>query len=217
MRRTAPLEEQAAHAEREAFDHALAPYFSELLQAARREVRHRLTIGQFEPDNPTPEELLEKALQYAWRERRILSPPLGIKAWALASVFRTADALGAREAKRRRKMTECLPEELEPDPLYQQDDEDFWQLHELDHPRNAVVFSGPVDLSSRIPRTTMSLSAASRRASAKSCSCTRFTVWHCKRSRWRSEFPRPKRNSSYQAPGIACAPQATRRPECVGS
>jgi hypothetical protein len=67
MRRTAPLEEQAAHAEREAFDHALAPYFSELLQAARREVRHRLTIGQFEPDNPTPEELLEKALQYAWR------------------------------------------------------------------------------------------------------------------------------------------------------
>jgi DNA-directed RNA polymerase specialized sigma24 family protein len=43
-------------------------------------------------------------------------------------------------------MTECLPEELEPDPLYQQDDEDFWQLHELDHPRNAVVFSGPVDL-----------------------------------------------------------------------
>jgi DNA-directed RNA polymerase specialized sigma24 family protein len=146
MRRTAPLEEQAAHAEREAFDHALAPYFSELLQAARREVRHRLTIGQFEPDNPTPEELLEKALQYAWRERRILSPPLGIKAWALASVFRTADALGAREAKRRRKMTECLPEELEPDPLYQQDDEDFWQLHELDHPRNAVVFRGPVDL-----------------------------------------------------------------------
>jgi DNA-directed RNA polymerase specialized sigma24 family protein len=42
-------------------------------------------------------------------------------------------------------MTELLPEEVEPDPLYEQDDEEFWQLHELDHPRNAEVFSGKVD------------------------------------------------------------------------
>ena len=144
MSRTAPLGGQAAHAAREAFDHALAPCYPELLQAAQREVRHRLTLGQFAPDNPTPEQLLDMALQRAWREHRRLSPALGIKAWALASIFRTGEALGAREAERSRTMTELLPEEVEPDPLYE-DDEDFWQTHELDYPRNSEVFSGTVD------------------------------------------------------------------------
>jgi RNA polymerase sigma factor (sigma-70 family) len=142
--RTAPPGRQAAHADREAFDHALTPYDPELLQAAQREVRHRLTLGQFAPDNPTPEQLLEMALQRAWRERRRLSPALSIKAWALASIFRTAEALGAREDGRSRTMTEFLPEEVEPDPLYE-DDEDFWQSHELEYPKNAEVFSGTVD------------------------------------------------------------------------
>jgi hypothetical protein len=59
--RTAPPGRQAAHAEPEAFDRAFAPYFPELLQAAQREVRHYLTLGQFEPDNPTPEQLLDMA------------------------------------------------------------------------------------------------------------------------------------------------------------
>jgi hypothetical protein len=80
------------HAKR--FDRALAPCFPEPLLAAQREVRHRLTLGQFEPDNPTPEELLEVSLQRAWRERRRLSPALGVKALALASMFRTAESLG---------------------------------------------------------------------------------------------------------------------------
>jgi len=142
--RTAPLGGQAAHAAREAFDHALAPCYPELLQAAQREVRHRLTLGQFAPDNPTSEQLLDMALQRAWRERRRLSPALGIKAWALASIFRTAEALGAREDGRSRTMTEFLPEEVEPDPLYESD-EDFWQSYELDYPRNSEVFSGTVD------------------------------------------------------------------------
>src|SRR3977135_4725388 len=142
--RTAPPGRQVAQAGREAFDHALAPYYPELLQAAQREVRHRLTLGQFAPDNPTPEQLLDMALQRAWRERRRLSPALSIKAWALASIFRRGEAVGAREAERSRTMTELLPEEVEPDPLYE-DDEDFWQSHELDYPRNSEVFSGTVD------------------------------------------------------------------------
>jgi DNA-directed RNA polymerase specialized sigma24 family protein len=144
MSRTAPPEGQDAHAEREAFDHALAP-LPELLQAAQHEVRHRLALGQFAPDDPTPEQLLDAALQHAWRERRRLSPALGIKAWALASIFRTGEVLGARAADRRRMTTELLPEEVEPDPLYQEDDEDFWQSHELDYPKDAEVFSGTVD------------------------------------------------------------------------
>jgi RNA polymerase sigma factor (sigma-70 family) len=134
-----------ARAVREAFDRALARFYSELLQEAQREVRHRLTIGQFEPDNPTPEQLLDMALQRVWRERRRLSSTLGIKALALASIFRTAEALGERESERSRTMAELLPEEVEPDPLYEDDDEDFWQSHELLYPRNAQVFSGTVD------------------------------------------------------------------------
>jgi hypothetical protein len=72
--RTAPLGGQAAHAAREAFDHGLARCYPELLQAAQREVRHRLTLGQFAPDDQTPEQLLDMAPQRAWRELRRLSP-----------------------------------------------------------------------------------------------------------------------------------------------
>ena len=71
--RTAPPWRQAAQADRQAFDRALAPTYPELLQAAQRELRHRLTLGQFAPDNPTPEQLLDMALQRVWRERRRLS------------------------------------------------------------------------------------------------------------------------------------------------
>jgi RNA polymerase sigma factor (sigma-70 family) len=142
--RTAPPGRQAAHADGEVFNHALAPYYPELLQAAQREVRHRLTLGQFAPDDPTPEQLLDMALERAWRERRRLSPALGIKAWALASIFRTGEALGTREAERSRTMTELLPEEVEPDPLYE-DNDDFWQSHQLEYPKNSEVFSGTVD------------------------------------------------------------------------
>jgi hypothetical protein len=106
--RTTPPERQAAHADREAFN-ALAPNYPELLQAVQREVRHRLTLGQFAPDEPTPEQLLDMALERAWRECRRLPPALGIRAWAPASIFRTAEALGAREDKRRRGTTDLLP------------------------------------------------------------------------------------------------------------
>jgi DNA-directed RNA polymerase specialized sigma24 family protein len=143
--RKAPQGGKAAHAEREAFDRALAPIYAELLQAAHREVRYRLTLGQFAPDNPTPEQLLDMALQRAWRQRRHLSLPLGIKALALASVFRTGEVLAARQEQRDKTTTELFPEEVEPDPLYQEDDEDFWQSHELDYPRSSEVVSGMVD------------------------------------------------------------------------
>lgn len=141
MSRTAPLGGKSARAVREAFDRALAPYYPELLQAAQREVRHRRALGQFAPDDPMPEQLLDIALQRAWRERRRLSSALGIKVLALASIFRTGEALGTRQAERSRTMTELL----QPNPLYQPDDEDFWQSHELDYPRNSEVFSGTVD------------------------------------------------------------------------
>jgi hypothetical protein len=160
-----------------------SPSYAELLQAAQREVRHRLALGQFAPGDPTPEQLLDAALQHAWRERRRLSPALGIKAWVLASIFRTGEALGAREAARRRKTTELLHEEVEPDPLYQEDDEEFWQSHKLDYLKDAEVFSGEVDRAREDAAHDDELSAGSLRASVKSCSCTRSTGWHCGRLR----------------------------------
>jgi DNA-directed RNA polymerase specialized sigma24 family protein len=88
---------------------------------------------------------LDLALQRAWRERRRSPPVLGIKALALASIFRAGEVLAVRLAERSRKITELLPEEVVPDPLYREDDEDFWQSYELEYPRNAEVFSGTVD------------------------------------------------------------------------
>jgi hypothetical protein len=79
--RKAPQRGEAAHAEREAFDRALAPIYAELLQAAQREVRYRVTLGQFAPDNPTPEQLLDMALQRAWRHRRHRSPRRVSRLW----------------------------------------------------------------------------------------------------------------------------------------
>ena len=104
-----------------------------------------MTLGQFAPDDPTPEQLLEMALQRAWQERTRLSPALGIKALALAWIFRMGEVLAARRDERLRKTGELLPEEVKPDPLYEEDDEEFWQSHELDYPRNVRVFSGTVD------------------------------------------------------------------------
>jgi hypothetical protein len=45
-----------------------------LPQAARREVPYRLSLSQFAPDDRTPEQLLDMALQRAWPERMRLSP-----------------------------------------------------------------------------------------------------------------------------------------------
>ena len=145
MNRTAPSQGPDANAERDAFDRALAPQFPELLQATRRELRHRLTLGHFAPDDPTSEQLLDMALQQAWRERARLSPALGVKAQALAAIFRMGEILAARRDERRQKTTELLPEEVEPDPRYEDDVEEFWQSHELDYPTTMRVFGGAAD------------------------------------------------------------------------
>jgi DNA-directed RNA polymerase specialized sigma24 family protein len=130
-------------AEREAFLGALAPLFNELLQAARREVRYRLAMGAFDPDDPTPQELLDAALERAWRHRRGRPPDLDAKAWLLAHLFRTAEAIARREEARRQATTELLEEEAVPDPHFEEDDEDFWEWYEPEYPKNWSVFVEP--------------------------------------------------------------------------
>jgi hypothetical protein len=147
MNRTAPSQGPDANAEPDAFDRALAPQFPELLQATRRELRHRLSLNQFAPDDLTPGQLLDMALQHARCERTRLPPDVDIKARALALIFRMAEVLTARNAGRRQKTSELLPEEAEPDPLYEEDEGEFWKSHVLDYPRNEEAFSGAVDRS----------------------------------------------------------------------
>src|ERR1700736_4291252 len=161
-----PQQGETGHAERDAFDRALAPCYAELLQAAQREVRHRLALGQFAPGDPTPEQLLDAALQHAWRERRRLSPALGIKAWALASIFRTGEALGAREAARRRKTTSSL-RRSSPTRSIRTTTRSSGNRMSSTIPK---VRKSSAARSIARPRTTTSLSAGSLRASVKSCS-----------------------------------------------
>jgi DNA-directed RNA polymerase specialized sigma24 family protein len=87
------------------------------------------------------------ALQHARCERTRLPPDVDIKARALALIFQMAEVLTARNAGRRQKTSELLPEEAEPDPLYEEDEGEFWKSHVLDYPRNEEVFSGAVDRS----------------------------------------------------------------------
>ena len=74
-----------------------------------------------------------------------MSPSFDLKALALVSIFRAGQSLGTREAERRWMATELLPEEVEPDPIYRDDEDDFWQSHQVDYPRDTEVFSGTVD------------------------------------------------------------------------
>jgi hypothetical protein len=107
----------------------------------RRELRHRLSLIQFAPDDLTPEQLLHMALPHARCERMRL-PPNDIKARTLA--LDIPRARGVNRAQRcRQKTSELLPEEAE--PLYEEDEGEFWKSHVLDYPTNGEVFSGAVD------------------------------------------------------------------------
>src|SRR6202047_3870204 len=59
----------ALRGDREAFRAAVTPPLGELLRAARHEVRYRVALGDFEPNDPTAEELVGEVLIRAWPER----------------------------------------------------------------------------------------------------------------------------------------------------
>ena len=98
--------------ERAAFDRLAASHLDELLRAARRELRYRGALGQFGPDDLSPEELVGETLVRAWDDRHRRPALLGTRAWLLAlrdalPQARTRVARGesaARAALRRRRV-----------------------------------------------------------------------------------------------------------------
>src|SRR6267378_1597196 len=121
----APLED------REAFQAAARPYLSELLRAARHEVRYRVALGDFRADDPTAEELVGEVLIRAWQQRRDRTSCLRLRVWLLALLYRVAHDLSRREVRQERIPAESLEEPVPPEPIYD-DDEEFWEWYQPD-------------------------------------------------------------------------------------
>jgi len=121
----------ALRGDRAAFQATVAPYLEELVEAARRELRHRVALGNFGADDLAPEELVGEVLLRAWQDRYRRPSSLGVKAWLLALLFRVARDLARREARLRRIPTESLEALVPPEPIYD-DDEEFWEWYQPD-------------------------------------------------------------------------------------
>ena len=96
----------ALRGDREAFRAAVTPHLGELLRAARHEVRYRVALGDFEPNDPTAEELVGEVLIRAWPERHNRPPSVRLSVWLLALSYLAARELARREARLRRMPTE---------------------------------------------------------------------------------------------------------------
>lgn len=124
-RQTSSRREQAA------FQAAVKPHLQELFEAARRELRYRVALGDFGPDLLTAEELVGETLARAWRDRHRRPPLLKFRVWLLAVLFRVAEDIARREAQFRKLATESLEAPVPPEPLYD-DDESFWEWYQPD-------------------------------------------------------------------------------------
>jgi RNA polymerase sigma-70 factor (ECF subfamily) len=117
--------------DREAFQAAVRPYLGELLQAARREVRYRVALGDFRADDPTAEELVGEVLIRGWQTRHDRQSALPLRVWLLALLYRVAHDLSRREARQTRVPAQSLEEPVPPEPIYD-DDEEFWEWYQPD-------------------------------------------------------------------------------------
>lgn len=117
--------------ERAAFDRLVAPHLDELLRAARRELRYRITLGELGRDDLSPEELVGETLLRAWNDRHRRPALLGTRAWLLALLYRVADSIARREARFRRLAPVSLEAKPPPEPFYD-DDESFWEWYQPD-------------------------------------------------------------------------------------
>jgi RNA polymerase sigma factor (sigma-70 family) len=107
------------------------PCLEELLQAARRELRRRIALGDLGADDLTAEELVGEVLLRAWHDRQRRPSGLRLRAWLLALVFRVTRNLSRREARLRRMVGASLETPVPPEPIYD-DDEEFWEWYQPD-------------------------------------------------------------------------------------
>lgn len=116
--------------DREAFKAIVQPYLDELLEAARREVRYRVALGDFRDKDPTAKELVGDVLIRAWQDRHRRPRELSVKAWLLAELFRTAANIARKQAPLKKEAI-SLEEEVPPPPIYD-DDEEFYEWYQPD-------------------------------------------------------------------------------------
>jgi RNA polymerase sigma factor (sigma-70 family) len=121
----------ALRGDRAAFEAMVEPCLEELLQAARRELRRRIALGDLGADDLTAEELVGEVLLRAWHDRQRRPSGLRLRAWLLALLFRVTRNLSRREARLRRMVGASLETPVPPEPIYD-DDEEFWEWYQPD-------------------------------------------------------------------------------------
>jgi RNA polymerase sigma factor (sigma-70 family) len=117
--------------DRTVFQAIVAPCIGELLKAAKRELRYRVVLGDLKADDLSAEELVGDVLAKAWQDRHRRPAHLGMRAWLLATLFRTVKDHVRREARFRRLAAVSLEETVPPEPIYD-DDESFWEWYQPD-------------------------------------------------------------------------------------
>jgi RNA polymerase sigma factor (sigma-70 family) len=121
----------ALRGDRDAFRAAVTPHLDELLRAARREVRYRVALGDFDRDNPTPEELVGEVLIRAWQQRNDRPSPVRLKTWLLALLYGLAHEFLRRERRQSQMPRESFEAPVPPEPIYD-DDEGFYEWYQPD-------------------------------------------------------------------------------------
>jgi DNA-directed RNA polymerase specialized sigma24 family protein len=114
-----------------AFQRTVAPHLEELLEAARREIRYRVALGDLSTDDLAAEELVGETLARAWRDRHRRPASLAQRAWLLALLFRVAENIARRVARFRKLAAVSLEAPGPSEPIYD-DDEAFWEWYQPD-------------------------------------------------------------------------------------
>ncbi len=116
----------------QAFWELVSPHVEELLRAARREIRYHRALGNLEPDDLAPEELVGMALARAWRGRHRRPEGLDLRAWLLTALLRSLEQTVRQERRLRRLWAVSLEEPAEEGPPIYDDGEEFWEWYQPD-------------------------------------------------------------------------------------
>jgi RNA polymerase sigma factor (sigma-70 family) len=121
----------ALRGDRIAFEKVVSLHLPALLDAARRELRYRIALGDLGTDDLTPEGLVGEGLIRAWQDRQHLPPTLSVRAWLLALLFRVAKSLVRREGRFRKMARLSLEPAGSPEPVYDEG-EGIWKWQQPD-------------------------------------------------------------------------------------
>lgn len=117
--------------DRTAYNRLVEPHLEELVRAARHDIRYHQYLGDLEPGDLTPEELIGEALLRAWHSRRQRPEEASLRAWLLGTKHRVLQRLIEQEHRERALWVVSLEDPVPPAPLFD-DDESFWEWYQPD-------------------------------------------------------------------------------------